>query len=74
MKAAASSVGGRNVACVWSQCDMEKGAKQTGTDGSENQSGGFFAEQSRNGRYSQRNLCSREQRCSELAMTGAARD
>lgn len=37
MKAAASSVGGRNVACVWSQCDMDKGAKQTGTDGSEKQ-------------------------------------
>lgn len=34
MKAAASYVGGRNVACVWSQCDMEKGAQQTGTDGS----------------------------------------
>ena len=37
MKAAASSMGGRNVALVWSPCEMEKGAKQTGIGGSEKQ-------------------------------------
>ena len=37
MKSAASSMGGRNVACVWSPCEMEKGVKQTGIDGSEKQ-------------------------------------
>lgn len=37
MKAATSSMGGRNVAWLWSQCDMEKGAKQTGADSSEKQ-------------------------------------
>lgn len=37
MKSAATSMGGRNAACVWSPCEMEKGVKQTGIDGSEKQ-------------------------------------